>query len=78
MKIKIALNIVQIAIPLCLFCAGARVEAPSPADWADTESVTNVVFAAGDVNSRLFNLSLELDATVSNNVTLAFPIRTAS
>lgn len=72
---KYSLLIIMLhVLSLALFGAGVRVEAPTPADGADTESVTNVVFAAGDANDRVFNLSLELDATVSNNVTLAFGI----
>ena len=48
------------------------VVAPNASTYADTEAVTNVAFNAGDKNDRLFNLTLELDATVSNNVSVAF------
>lgn len=48
------------------------VAAPNVSAYADTESVTNIVFNAGDAYTRLFSLSLELDATTSNNVSVAF------
>lgn len=48
------------------------VAAPNVSAYADTEAVTNVAFNAGDKNARLFSLSLELDATASNNVSVAF------
>ena len=43
---------------------------PSPYD--DTEISTNVVFSAGRDDSRLFALSLSVDATPSNTVQIAF------
>lgn len=48
------------------------VAVPNVSTYADTEAVTNVFFNAGDADARLFSLSLELDATESNNVCVAF------
>lgn len=48
------------------------VAAPNVSAYADTESVTNIVFDAGSADARLFTLSLELDATTSNNVSVVF------
>ena len=50
------------------------VATPEVSTYADTEAVTNVFFNAGDADARLFSLSLELDATESNNVSVAFGI----
>ena len=49
-----------------------RVGALSPSQHADTEATTNVVFCAGDSDDRLFRLSLELNATADNNVSVVF------
>ena len=38
----------------------------------DTESSTNVSFSTDRAEVRTFNLSLELDAAVSNNIAVAF------
>lgn len=60
---------------LALSCAVA-LALPVPevprSDFADTEASTNVTFCAGGMNDRLFRFSLELDASVSNNVAVAF------
>ena len=48
------------------------VAAPNVSTFADTEAVTNIFFNAGDADARLFSLSLELYATESNNVSVAF------
>ena len=40
--------------------------------YADTEAVTNVAFNAGGEDDRLFRLSLELNATADNNVSVLF------
>ncbi len=45
---------------------------PSPSPYADTESVTNVTFRAGTSGDNVFALSLELDASPSNNVEVSF------
>ncbi len=42
------------------------------AEWDDTEVVTNSVLPAARADSRVFAFSLELDATASNNVEVAF------
>lgn len=64
------MSIVAIA-PLVL---AARVAAPlpTPSPYADTESVTNVAFNAGVPGDNVFSLSLELDASPSNNVEVVF------
>ena len=47
-------------------------DAPNTSSYADTESTTNVVFNAGDTDDRIFRLSLELNATADNNVSVVF------
>lgn len=47
-------------------------DAPNISMYADTEATTNVVFNAGDADDRLFRLSLELNATADNNVSVVF------
>lgn len=47
-------------------------DAPNISMYADTEATTNVVFNAGDADDRLFRLSLELNATADNNVSVLF------
>ena len=47
-------------------------DAPNLSSYADTESTTNVVFNAGDTDDRIFRLSLELNATADNNVSVVF------
>ena len=42
------------------------------AEWDDTEVVTNAVLPTARADSRVFAFSLELDATASNNVEVAF------
>ena len=56
------------------FAFAARVTAPlpPPSPYADTESVTNIMFCAGVPGDNVFALSLELDASPSNNVEIAF------
>lgn len=45
---------------------------PPLSPYADTESVTDVTFGAGVAGDNMFALSLELDASPSNNVEVAF------
>ena len=45
---------------------------PPPSPYADTESVTNAAFCAGAPGDNEFSLSIELDASPSNNVEVAF------
>ena len=54
--------------------ASARVVVPQlpPSPYDDTEISTNVAFSAGRDDSRLFSLSLSVDATPSNTVQIAF------
>lgn len=42
------------------------------AEWNDTEVVTNAVLPTARADSRVFAFLLELDATASNNVEVAF------
>ena len=56
---------------------GMSVQAASVSDlpacpFLDTEVSTNVVLSVGDENTRVFSLTLELDASVSNCVEVAF------
>ena len=48
------------------------VDVPNLSPYADTEATTNVVFSEGDTDDRLFRLSLELNATADNNVSVVF------
>ena len=48
------------------------VDVPNLSSYADTEATTNVVFNAGDSDDRLFRLSLELNATTGNNISVEF------
>ena len=55
------------------FAAKVAAPLPPPSPYADTESVTNVVFSAGvTAGDNVFALALELDASPSNNVEAAF------
>ena len=56
---------------LCLAAAFAVPEMPE-AEWDDTEVVTNAALPAARADSRVFAFTLELDATASNNVEVAF------
>ena len=56
---------------LCLAASFAVPEMPE-AEWDDTEVVTNAALPAARADSRVFAFSLELDATASNNVEVAF------
>ena len=56
---------------LCLAASFAVPEMPD-AEWDDTEVVTNAALPAVRADSRVFAFTLELDATASNNVEVAF------
>ena len=56
---------------LCLASSFAVSTMPE-AEWDDTEVVTNAALPAARADSRVFAFSLELDATESNNVEVAF------
>ena len=72
MKLIVILLLLH-AVFSSVFAAGrVEVSVLPVSQYADTEAVTNVAFNAGDKNARLFSLSLELDATASNNVSVAF------
>ena len=60
------------ALALPCLAGAATFHAPSPSTFPDTESVTNVAFSAGGTRDFLFTLSLQLDASASNNVEVAF------
>ena len=47
-------------------------DAPNLSSYDDAEAMTNVVFNVGDSDDRLFRLSLELNATADNNVSVVF------
>ena len=59
-------------LPLAAMARSVEVPTLAPSAFADTESVTNVVFDAGGVDDRQFDLSVALEAAVSNNVEVAF------
>ena len=56
---------------ICLASSFAVPEMPE-AEWDDTEVVTNAVLPTARADSRVFAFSLEVDATASNNVDVAF------
>ena len=56
----------------CLFAAVFSFPSLPPAEYDDTEVVTNGVIQAIRSDARLFDFALELDATPSNNVEIAF------
>ena len=56
---------------LCLASSFAVPTMPE-VEWDDTEVVTNAVLPTARADSRVFAFSLELDATASNNVEVAF------
>ena len=69
-------NIITVAV-LVLSCGlafGGSIVFPAlpPAEYDDTEEVTNVALPAVRADSRIFAFHLELDATPSNNVSLVF------
>ena len=55
-----------------LLAASIVAPAMPPSDCDDTEAVTNVALPAVRSDSRVFSFALELDATPSNNVEVAF------
>lgn len=56
---------------LTLSASPSRIPAPALSLSPDTEASTNVVFDAGNNDGRIFNLSIQLNATASNNVVVA-------
>lgn len=69
---QFALSFMTALVASVALSGALPVAAPNVSTFADTEAVTNVFFNAGDADARLFSLSLELDATESNNVSIAF------
>ena len=63
---------VILLLPFSVLAAPARVSAPSLSQFPDTEATTNVVFSAGGEDGRIFRLSIQLNASASNNVVVAF------
>ena len=66
------LCLVSVACALPCFAKWASTDAPRLSSAPDTEATTNVVFDAGGEDARLFRLSVELSATESNSVDVAF------
>ena len=73
MIIRAVVSIASLTVIVCPALA-ARVAAPlpPPSPYADMETVTNVTFNVGASGDNLFALSLELNASPSNNVEVAF------
>ena len=57
---------------MILLAAALSFPALPPAEYDDTEAVTNVAIPSLRADSRIFAFRLELDATPSNNVSLVF------
>ena len=70
--VAVAFAVTAVAWSTCVFAATVAVGSLPPSAHADTEVSTNVVFDAGDELGREFLLRLELNASPSNNVTVAF------
>ena len=62
--------IMAMLLPLISLAQRITTDAPALSSYADTEATTNVVLNAGDSDDRLFRLSLELNATASNNISV--------
>ena len=61
-----------VAIPFVTMASVSPIYAPEPSTSVDTEACTNLVFNAGGCVGGIYHLSMELFATESNNVTIAF------
>lgn len=64
--------LVALACAQPCFARRASLDVPRLGHTPDTESVTNVVFDAGGEDARLFRLVVDLSATESNCVEVAF------
>ena len=64
--------IMAMLLPSISLAQRITTDAPVLSSYADTEATTNVVLNAGDSDDRLFRLSLELNATADNNVSVVF------
>ena len=69
-----AMKLIALSLLLPFAATAARVELPSVpgAEWADTESETNVVFCAGAAKDDKWEFSIELDAAQDNCVEVVF------
>lgn len=67
---------VWVAVACSVASAASKFMSPRlPASpWADTEIETNLVFNAGNVQDNRWKVSIELDATYSNNVEVVFGV----
>ena len=72
MFIRYTSLVVMMLLPALVRADAVSLDVPNTSSYADTESTTNVVFNAGDTDDRLFRLSLELNATADNNVSVLF------
>ena len=64
--------LVALACALSCFAKWTSLEVPRLGNAPDTESVTNVAFNAGGEDARLFRLVVDIHATESNSVDVAF------
>lgn len=70
MKFELALGLVFLSFAVC---AAVRTVSNLPlSPYADTEVSSNVVFNATRGDAKFFDVRLELNGTVSNNVQIAF------
>jgi len=71
-------NIINIAIILALRCVFAAVRFTVPqlpeSPYDDTEIATNFVFSADFDKARMFNVTLDFEATATNTLELAFGV----
>lgn len=70
MDMKAVISVLCCSVVAAAYAVTAPMPSSSP--YADTEAVTNVAFSAGAAGDNVFTLALELDATPSNNVEVAF------
>lgn len=70
MDMKAVISVLCCSVVAAAYAVTAPMPPPSP--YADTEAVTNVSFSAGLAGDNVFAFALELDATPSNNVEVAF------
>ncbi|MCQ2395683.1 MAG: hypothetical protein MJ249_15490 [Kiritimatiellae bacterium] len=71
-SLKVLALVAMLSLSGALGAATTEVAGLSPSSFVDTETVTNVLFNAGVDGVRRFCLSIELEASISNNVEVAF------
>ena len=71
-SLKVLALVAMLSLSRVLGAATTEVAGLSPSSFVDTESVTNVMFNAGVDGVRRFSLAIELEASISNNVEVAF------